>query len=221
MSWIVLIAFLACGAALWGFNGFIGAVMLAAAVLNAPWWRALAWIVSRRPVARWLIARSRRTPYTPITSRDGSEIYMARHWLFNGYAKDSDDVEAARWPWLPSIRVHHILRADDDGHMHSHPWDARTIVLDGWYREERPAVDGMRISEDVEFRRAVDGLRIVRTRSRGYTGPVTYEMVHRISEVSPGGVYTLWFTWKYQGTWGFLVDGKIVPWREYLGVPKK
>ena len=53
-------------------------------------------------------------------------------------------------------------------------------------------------------------------RTRGYTGAVKFNQFHRIAEVSPGGVFTLWFTWKYQGTWGFDVDGKKVPYKTYL-----
>lgn len=178
-------------------------------------WRLLARIASRPRVADWLIARAQRTPYTHITARGGVDLYMRRWWLFNGYAKDSNDVERAPWPWLPSVRVHHILRADDDEHMHDHPWNARTILLRGHYVEEKPAS-----GDDVrDFRGAYyDDWRRVFTRERGHTGRVLFEQWHRITSVSEGGVYTLWFTWQYRGTWGFLVDGKKVPWRQYLGL---
>ena len=187
------------------------------ALLTRLLWQAVAAIVSRPAVAAWLITRSQRTPYAPIMSRDGTDLYMDRWWLFNAYTKDASDVERARWAWLPSIRVHHIVRADDDAHLHDHPWDARTILLRGWYTEERPLTaltdreamqaDGIAIADQVRaiFQRAV-----------GHTGPVRFNAFHRISRVSPGGVYTLWFTWRYQGTWGFEVNGQKVPWREYL-----
>lgn len=42
--------------------------------------------------------------------------------------------------------------------------------------------------------------------------------VHRISEVSEGGVYTLFISGKWRGVWGFLVDGVKVPWKKYLGL---
>lgn len=182
-------------------------------------WRLFAFVVSRRVVADWLIARSQRTPYFPITSRDGSETYMHRWWLFNPYTKDADgNTGPARWSWLPSARVQHILRADDDEHLHDHPWDARTCILRNWYEEERPITDGDVIPPNaIRLARAPDGQsRIAFLRCRGYTGPVRFNSYHRISEVAPGGVYTLWITWKYQDTWGFMVDGKKVPWREYL-----
>lgn len=188
-------------------------------------WRLLAWIVSQPRIAAWLIARSKRTPYYPITSRDGSDLYMDRHWIFNPYGKsDEGKTLPPRWQWLPSIRVHHILRADDDGALHDHPWNARTILLRGWYEEERPCdifSPGHRIrlvSRDGEGR-WTEPMRELHRRAVGDTTRVLFNSYHRISEVSPGGVYTLWFTWKYQGTWGFLKDGVKIPYYEYLKEP--
>ncbi|EJL90447.1 hypothetical protein PMI15_00260, partial [Polaromonas sp. CF318] len=107
-----------------------------------------------------------------------------------------------RWSWLPSIRIHRIMREDQDRDFHDHPWNARTIVLRGGYTEALP------------------GQPYLRTRLPGMTGRLLFGEYHRITSVSVGGVWTLFFTWKYQGTWGFLVDGKKVPWREYLGKNK-
>lgn len=159
-------------------------------------WRVVAFVVSRRPVARAIIRRAKRTPYFHL---DG---YMNRWWVFNGYSKDmalGDEGRgtAKRWPRLPSIRIHHILRADDNDHPHDHPWNARTIVLDGWYVEQRVGAPA----------------RVMR---RGDTGPILFESFHHIERVSEGGVYTLFITGAYGGGWGFLVDGAKVPWREYL-----
>lgn len=184
-------------------------------------WQVLAFIVSRPRIATWLIERSKRTPYYPITSRDGSETYMHRWWLFNAYSKDDEgNAGPPRWSWLPSVRVHHILRADDDDHMHDHPWDARTVLLRGWYEEERGFRDPWTFSPKgmAVMRWFPDELfpRDVFDRVSGDTQSVLFNQYHRISEVAPGGVYTLWFTWKYQDTWGFLVNGKKVPWRDYL-----
>lgn len=159
-------------------------------------WRVVAFVVSRRPVAGAIIRRAKRTPYFHL---DG---YMQRWWVFNGYSKDAalgdaGREQAKRWPALPSIRVHHILRADENDHPHDHPWNARTIVLDGWYVEQRVGAPA----------------RVMR---RGDTGPILFESFHHIERVSEGGVYTLFITWAYGGGWGFLVDGAKVPWREYL-----
>lgn len=167
-------------------------------------WRLMALIVTIPAVTDWLIARARRTPYSNITSRDGTDVYMVRLWLFNPYGKDANgDPAPARWPRLPSIRLHHILRADDDFHCHDHPWNARTIVLERGYDEERPTS-------------VADAVRTVHYRQRGYTGRILFGQYHRISHVPPEGVWTMFITWEKQGTWGFLVDGQKVPWRQYL-----
>ena len=181
-------------------------------------WRIVAAIVSLPFVTRWLIARSKRTPYSPIRSRDGSALYMDRWWLFNAYSKDENDRPGPpRWSWLPSVRGHHILLADSDDHLHDHPWDARTILLRGWYKEEKPG-DIFHQGDEVRFysHTGVFDPREIFLRRAGDTRRVLFGEYHRISEVSPGGVYTLWFTWKYRGTWGFKVDGTKVPYRKYL-----
>lgn len=182
-------------------------------------WRAVAWIVTRRRVTDYLILRAMRTPYFPITSRDGTDVYMDRWWLFNAYGKDADgNAGPPRWTWLPSIRIHHIMRPDDAPHMHDHPWNARTIVLQGHYLEERPLVrDHVFAPGAIGIRSPLVGEpRLTYLRETGYTGRVLFGSYHHISNVSNGGVFTLWFTWRYRGTWGFLVNGRKVPWREYL-----
>jgi hypothetical protein len=49
----------------------------------------------------------------------------------------------------------------------------------------------------------------------GDTATIKLGEYHSIDYVSDGGVYTMFITWDYRGTWGFLVNGKKVPWREY------
>lgn len=161
-------------------------------------WKFIAFICSRKSVATWLISRSMRTPYTNITSSDGKQTYMRRWWLFNPYPIGSSGLRP-RWQFPINVRVHHILRADQDRDLHDHPWNARTIILRGWYVEER--IDQVEIS-----------------RNTGSTATLNFGEYHRIDRVSPGGVFTLFITGKYRGTWGFLVNGLKVQWRKYLGV---
>ena len=61
--------------------------------------------------------------------------------------------------------------------------------------------------------------------SKGDTRAIKYGEYHSIDSVSidygtyprmESGVYTMFITWKYQGTWGFLVDGKKVHWKQYV-----
>lgn len=155
-------------------------------------WSILAFILSRKPIADYLIRRASRTPYYDLPG------YMNRTWLFNPYGKDANgDTLPPKYENLPSIRVHHILRRDLDDHPHDHPWDARSIILREGYVER-------------------DEHGNVKVRCTGDTFPIKFEQYHRITYVPDGGVWTLFFTWKYQGTWGFLVDGVKIPWREYF-----
>jgi hypothetical protein len=164
-------------------------------------WRVIARIVSARRVTAWLLQRAVKTPYFHIRDLDGS-LFMGRWWLFNPYPAQSDGGGSKRgWRGrLPSIRIHHICRPDTARDFHDHPWDARTIVLRGFYIEELPG-----------------GLH--RVRGVGDTGRLLFGQYHRIDSISEDGVWTLFITWRKRGTWGFLVDGKKVPWREYLNEP--
>lgn len=158
-------------------------------------WGLLARFLAWAPVRDRIMIRAMRTPYTNIVGDDGS-LYMARFWLFNRY----DVRPRARWrDWLPSVRLHWIKRPDQDRHMHDHPWDARSIVLTGFYYEVREGHDW----------------RILR--AAGTTATIGYGEFHRITNVPPDGVWTLFITWKYRGTWGFLVNGEKVPYKIYLG----
>lgn len=156
--------------------------------------RALASLLARPAVADWLIRRAMRTPYTPIISE--GLLYMERYWLFNPYPIDSSG-KGNRFPI--SIRLHHILLPDQDRALHDHPWNARTFILRGDYLEQRE--DGR-----------------THWRMAGDTASLRFGEYHRITHVSPGGVWTLFVTGKYRGTWGFLVDGVKVQWRKYLGL---
>lgn len=168
-------------------------------------WKLIAWIVTRPRVTQWIIFRALQTPYVHI---DG---YMKRYWVFNAYRKGLDGQMHTPYPWLPNIRVHHILRKDMDDVPHDHPWNARTIILRGGYDEKR-VVFGRRWSEG-PWVPVADAFYFRRV---GDTCTLKFEEYHTVTDVSEGGVWTLFFTWKYQGGWGFWVDGKKVPYREYL-----
>lgn len=159
-------------------------------------WRVIAAIVSLPFIADYLIRRALRTPYFHLPD------YMNRWWLFNAYSSDTTLPEGERgklkrFRWLPSIRIHHILREDRADHPHDHPWNARTIILYGHYLECRPGQQS-------------------RLRAAGDTAAIRFGEFHHIARVSPGGVFTLFITWRYCGGWGFLVDGVKVPWRQYV-----
>ena len=160
-------------------------------------YRLIAKIVSSPKVFNYLLKRAKKTPYTHIYGAEDKALYMERYWLFNPYPHSG---ARSRFSWFPlSIRIHKIVKPDDDRHLHDHPWNARTFILKGWYVEKRQ-----------------DGYN--RTRSEGDTSRLNFEEYHRISHVHPEGVYTLFVTGRYRGTWGFLVNGVKVNYKKYLGI---
>lgn len=150
-------------------------------------WRVLAHVLSFPIVANWLIAYAKRTKYEDI------EGYMERDWVFNPYRED----QSTEYEWCEtSARVHHILRPDNARDPHNHPRGWRTIVLKGWYLEERDDGEHLRCAGD--------------------TAALDANEFHRITRVSAGGVYTLFITGPYVHQWGFrLPDGSFVKRREY------
>lgn len=201
-----------------GALGFL--LTLATAILVGPW-RFLAWLVTREKVFVWLLRRAFRTPYSHITNADGSDVYMRRFWLFNPYGSESgerlegSDAAPRRSWWrevLPSVRIHHIKRADQDRHLHSHPWNARTIILKGWYEEERYLDETPRGTAWRQLRGQdrrdlglppASGL-LVNTehhvRVAGYTGRLLFKQYHRITKVPNDGVWTMFITWRKRGS---------------------
>lgn len=188
-------------------------------------WAIVASVVSQPLVANWLIWQAKKTPYMHILSPDGDTTYMGRWWLLNPYDRAT---QKARWSWLPfSIRVHHIMRADYDDHCHDHPWDARTIILKGHYEEKRLATGEARERildaclephEKLTLDRSKIEASEYFTRNPGDTAALKFGEYHQITSVAPKGAMTLFITFKYQGMWGFLVNGSKVPWRDYLGL---
>jgi uncharacterized protein YwqG len=92
--------------------------------------------------------------------------------------------------------------------MHDHPWDARTIILRGFYWEVRP------MSPNDEHYGLANGAHFLRW--KGDTAQLNFGEFHQIVKVPEDGVWTMFITYKYRGTWGFLVDGVKVKWKEYL-----
>lgn len=181
-------------------------------------WRIVAWIVTREPVLERLLARAAHTPYEHIYGKCG-DMYMGRWWVCNPQPEDDDNDDRSWWRrLLPSWRLHWIRRPDGDRHCHDHPRESRTIVLDGWYEEERLV---RQVPSGVSFYPSFHDDGIVRAgfrRERGYTGRLPIGVFHRISKVADGGCWTLFITWKKQTDWGFNVDGVKVSHGEYFAL---
>lgn len=161
-------------------------------------WKKIARTLATPRIADALIRYAKKTPYMHLPS-DSDPSYMERYWVFNPYDRVTNKPRFG-WifPW--SIRVHHIKREDSDRHLHTHPWNARTIILKGWYIETR------------------DTSPYPIWRQPGDTATLGTHDLHKITEVSEGGVFTLFISGPWMQVWGFLVDGKIVPWKTYLGI---
>lgn len=156
-------------------------------------WKIIARILARQAIAQRLIERAKMTPDEHLPG------YMDRYWLFNPYDRET---RKAKYPRIPfSIRVHHILREDYGDDPHDHPWNARTIILDGAYIERRG--------------------KLVFLRQEGDTATLRFGEYHKITMVSCRGVWTLFIMGKYRGVWGFLRDGVKIDFKTYLAKYKR
>ncbi len=77
---------------------------------------------------------------------DGRVVF--RRWRLLGFEYRSDLIShdyMRRWvlrtPFGFMLRLHHILRSDDDRHFHDHPMDFVSLILSGGYVECRPDRD--------------------------------------------------------------------------------
>lgn len=164
-------------------------------------WKLLTWFVTIPFVARWIIrifGNENHTYFHIANPLDPQDIYMHRYWVWK------------RRPWWNfCVRLHHINREDMDRNMHSHPFNYRTIILDGYYWEERPAI------EQSDLR------RIPHLLMAGDTVANTIGSFHRITDVSYSGVWTLFFMWGGdKGDWGFLTPTGYVRAKEYFETHK-
>jgi hypothetical protein len=100
-----------------------------------------------------------------------------------------------RTPW-GSLRVHHILRSDDDRHLHDHPFDFTSLLLTGGYTEETPIADSVAISAEarktLRWRIFYGRFSIVRRQA---------EQLHRLILSKP--VWTLVVAGPKRRSWGF------------------
>lgn len=141
-------------------------------------------------IADWLIARAKRTPYFHLQG------YMNRWWLLP-YAT-----------WRPAVRVHEILRSDDDGAFHDHPWCYLTVVLKGGYFEVKPVFEDGIYKHDA--RKWYGPGSVLFRRARSW---------HRLELPAPNQpATTLFVTFKYQQAWGFMPqpEKNKVHYKDYL-----
>jgi len=167
--------------------------------MNDLFWRVLTFALSIPAVCDALLWLAKKRPYFPIM-KNGA-VYMERYWLFNPYKRES------HWRRFPSVRMHVIRLPDTDRHLHDLPWVARTLILSGGYWEER-FVDRM----------SPEAGTFTALRWAGDSYRLAPNIFHRIVDITPyHSVVTLFITWGPMHRWGFMVDGKKVYWKDYLG----
>lgn len=168
-----------------------------------------------------LIDRAKRTPFFNLPG------YMERYWLVPYPPREGGSphhaegvngiVRLSPWRrpfgWLlqrlsMGVRLHHILRSDDDRAYHDHPWYFVSIILRGGYWEHRPVFRGTHYVGD--SRKWVKPGRIV---IRCHTS------LHRLELPAGQTAWTIFITFRYRHGWGFVPDprtGVKVPYKQYL-----
>lgn len=171
----------------------------------------LRWLAVR--LSPILVRRAVKTPYTHIGD------YMQRYWLVpfavSGTASDHGCGPVSFWrrPIARvlqllgvAVRIHVILRSDDDDAYHDHPWDFMTFILDGGYYEYRPLFS--------------EGLKVGNSCQRYDAGSLNFrraEDMHRLELRRGEPAITLFVTTKWRQIWGFFPDSAFkVEWKEYL-----
>lgn len=125
--------------------------------------------------------------------------------------------------WFGGIKLHHILRSDNDRALHDHPWNFRTFILWGGYWEHTP----MNLKTNAFAHPILSRARLCAPSSvdgtltlRCWRGPGSYlrrpaEFPHRL-ELEPGRTaWTIVFTSNRTREWGFHTIKGWIPWRAF------
>lgn len=94
-----------------------------------------------------------------------------------------------------SLYIHTILLADEDLHLHSHPWNFISLILKGSYLEETP------------FGWNEKKFLTLSTMGRN--------QVHKIERITKGSVFSLFLTYGEHKPWFYQVGTEQVESSEY------
>lgn len=108
-------------------------------------------------------------------------------------------------PWGATIRLHGIMRSDDDRHLHDHPFDFVSLLLTGGYFETAP-LDGLTSNADT--------LRAMRFWPRFSVLRRRAEDLHALTLDRP--VWTLVYAGPKRREWGFETERGWVHNEHYL-----
>lgn len=146
--------------------------------------------------------------------------YMMRYWLF--WKK-----KITRW----QLRLHHILRSDDDRALHDHPWWYIAIILSGGYWEVTKATNDDIAKYVVVMPNTLDAQLYNPTKitplngkwyKRKWYGPGSILFrkathLHRleIPEHVQESTWTLFLTGRKSRDWGFMTEKGWMGWKEF------
>jgi len=153
------------------------------------------WALSKNPPGSYKGEDDKRWAYTIETDGDA---YLTRIML-----------PRLNLPIIGSLRpmIHHFHRRDQDRHLHNHPWDrAWSFLITGSYDEERliwPKNPLSSVGMGCEKRHVK------------WFNTLTAQDYHAVTKLN-GEVWTLFVTGNRVQDWGFYVDGRHVPWRDYF-----
>jgi len=162
-----------------------------------------------------LIAYAKQTPYSHIGD------YMERYWIVPyAYERKLRFVDRP-FGWLLqklgiAVRIHHILRSDDDRALHDHPWWYVSLILRGWYMEVTPVYDESGLYSHRDLKAYHPGALLFRRAT------AKHRLIIPTLDATDGtrrdqSCWTLFITGPYKQRWGFYpyLRTKIY-WKEYV-----
>ena len=160
------------------------------AILAAEWKRQL--LTSRWSLQYWFDYFFR---LEEIKSGDHCPPYMYRWTLFRGFGC--------------ALYLHHFVGDDGARDLHDHPRAFTSIGLWGRYTEETPYISEV-------FGDEQPGLVTRKQYRAPWIRTFPPEHKHRLTIFHNESCWTLAFVWPLKRDWGFWVNGKFVPWRQYV-----
>lgn len=100
-----------------------------------------------------------------------------------------------------SIYLHKIYKSDEDKHLHNHPWNIFTIILQGSYEEK--LLGGSKLVYKLTTREP--GNFAWRSRNR----------YHKINQIFSPEVTTLALVFGKKSSWGYWVNNQHIEQEEY------
>lgn len=114
---------------------------------------------------------------------------------------------------LFGIKLHHILRSDEDRDLHDHPWSFLSIILLGRYWEHKAVIESNNCKYDIRL----DG-KPATIRTWYGPGSILWRPApspHRLELPAGRSAWTLVITSAKKREWGFRTVCGWVPWTDY------